>query len=101
LGQIFPSYKKETVPAPEKPFLSTHRLINAPVTRPHEVGRLLITERRYRLFAASRVALASALRGSGHGRYVIFQMAEVAVPRELFQEILRLIDRLRPRAAPA
>jgi hypothetical protein len=26
-----------------------------------------------------------------HGRYVIFQMAEVAVPRELFQEILRLI----------
>ncbi len=34
-----------------------------------------------------------------HGRYVIFQMAEVAVPRELFQEILRLIDRLRPRPA--
>ena len=30
-----------------------------------------------------------------HGRYVIFQMAEVAVPKELFQEILRLIDRLR------
>ena len=26
-----------------------------------------------------------------HGRYVIFQMAEVAVPKELFQEILRLI----------
>jgi hypothetical protein len=36
-----------------------------------------------------------------HGRYVIFQMAEVAVPRELFQEILRLIDGLRPRSAPA
>ena len=36
-----------------------------------------------------------------HGRYVIFQMAEVAVPRELFQEILRLIDGLRPRPAPA
>src|SRR5450631_449490 len=36
-----------------------------------------------------------------HGRYVIFQMAEVAVPRELFKEILRLIDRLRPRPAPA
>jgi len=30
------------------------------------------------------------------GRYVIFQMAEVAVPKELFQEILRLIDGLRP-----
>jgi hypothetical protein len=36
-----------------------------------------------------------------HGRYVIFQMAEVAVPKELFQEILRLIDGLRPRPAPA
>ena len=38
-----------------------------------------------------------------HGRYVIFQMAEVAVPRELFQDILRLIAELRPppAAAPA
>ena len=36
-----------------------------------------------------------------HGRYVIFQMAEVAVPKELFQEILRLIDEPRPRPAPA
>jgi hypothetical protein len=36
-----------------------------------------------------------------HGRYVIFQMAEVAVPKELFQEVLRLIDGLRPRPAPA
>jgi Transposase DDE domain group 1 len=35
-----------------------------------------------------------------HSRYVIFQMAEVAVPKELFQEILRLIDGLRPRSAP-
>ncbi len=36
-----------------------------------------------------------------HARYVTFQMAEVAVPKELFQEILRLIDGLRPRPAPA
>jgi hypothetical protein len=28
--------------------------------------------------------------------YVIFQMAEVAVPRGLFHEILRLIAELRP-----
>ena len=27
-----------------------------------------------------------------HGRYVTFQLAEVAVPRNLFREILRLID---------
>jgi hypothetical protein len=26
-----------------------------------------------------------------HGRYVVFQMSEVAIPRQMFQEILRLI----------
>jgi len=36
-----------------------------------------------------------------HSRYVTFQMAEVAVPRKLFADILRLIDGLRPRPAPA
>ena len=35
-----------------------------------------------------------------HGRYVIFQMAEVAVPRDLFAEILCRIDWLRPNPAP-
>jgi hypothetical protein len=35
-----------------------------------------------------------------HGRYVVFQLAEVAVPRALFTEILRRIDRLRPRPPP-
>ncbi len=33
-----------------------------------------------------------------HARYVIFQMAEVAVPRELYREILRRIRRLREPA---
>jgi hypothetical protein len=36
-----------------------------------------------------------------HGRYVTFQLAEVAVPRDLFRKILGLIDDLRPRPAPA
>ncbi len=36
-----------------------------------------------------------------HGRYVTFQLAEVAVARELFRKILSLIDDLRPRPAPA
>ena len=36
-----------------------------------------------------------------HGRYVTFQLAEVAVPRSLFQKILGLIDDLRRRPAPA
>lgn len=35
-----------------------------------------------------------------HGRYVTFQMAEVAVPRYLFADILRRIDRFRPTPAP-
>ena len=30
-----------------------------------------------------------------HGRYLVFQLAEVAVPRGLFATILRRIDRLR------
>ncbi len=30
-----------------------------------------------------------------HGRYVVFQLAEVAVPRALFAAILRRIERLR------
>ena len=36
-----------------------------------------------------------------HGRYVGFQMAEVAVSRHLFAEILRLIAELRPPPDPA
>jgi hypothetical protein len=36
-----------------------------------------------------------------HGRYTTFQMAEVAVPRQMFQEILSLIARLRPPPVPA
>ena len=37
----------------------------------------------------------------GHGRYVTFQLAEVAVPRDLFRKILRLIDDLRSSPTPA
>lgn len=36
-----------------------------------------------------------------HGRYITFQLAEVAVPRDLFREILRLIAQLRGPPAPA
>ena len=35
-----------------------------------------------------------------HGRYVTFQLAEIAIPRRLFAHILRLIDGLRPKPAP-
>ena len=36
-----------------------------------------------------------------HGRYVTFQLAQVAVPRQMFAEILSLIARLRAPPAPA
>ena len=38
---------------------------------------------------------------TSHGRYVTFQMAEVAVPRQMFADILSLIARLRAPPAPA
>jgi Transposase DDE domain group 1 len=36
-----------------------------------------------------------------HGRYLVFQLAEVAVPRALFAQILQRIDRLRGPPVPA
>ena len=36
-----------------------------------------------------------------HGRCVAFQMAEVAIRRQMFQQILRLIAELRPQPPPA
>ena len=36
-----------------------------------------------------------------HGRYVTFQLAEVAVPRQMFADILSLFTRLRAPPAPA
>jgi hypothetical protein len=35
-----------------------------------------------------------------HGKYVTFQVAEVAIPLPLFAEILQLIAGPRPRPAP-
>ena len=32
----------------------------------------------------------------GHARYAVFQMAEVAIPKNLFADILRMIGELRP-----
>ena len=44
---------------------------------------------------------AKIVRHGRYGRYVTFQMAEVVIPRNLFADILRRIDRLRPPPAPA
>ena len=55
---------------------------------------------------AARAALREKLVKIGakvvrHARSIVFQMAEVAVPRSLFAEVLRLIDGLRPSPAPS
>ena len=45
--------------------------------------------------------IRAAVKVVRYGRYVTFQLAEVAVPRKLFQKILSLIDDLRRRPVPA
>jgi len=40
--------------------------------------------------------IKTGAKAVSHGRYVSFQMAEVAILRQMFQEILRLIAELRP-----
>jgi hypothetical protein len=51
---------------------------------------------------ASRVAMIKiGAKVVSHGRYVAFQMAEVAIPRQMFQQILWLIAELRPQPPPA
>ena len=35
-----------------------------------------------------------------HGRYITFQLAEVAIPRSPFANTLRLVDGLRPAPLP-
>jgi hypothetical protein len=46
-------------------------------------------------------AIKIGVKVVSRGRYVTFQMAEVAVPRQMFHDILRLIARLWAPPAPA
>ena len=61
---------------------------------PNEVEHRSVTTLREKLVKIG----AKVVR---HGRYVTFQMAEMAVPKGWFRKILRLIDDLRRRAVPA
>jgi hypothetical protein len=60
---------------------------------PDEVEHWSLTTLRERL-------IKIGAKVARHGRYVTFQLAEVAIPRQLLAEILRLIAGLRPRLAP-
>ncbi len=59
------------------------------LVRPEDAKRWSMTTLREKLIKIVR-----------HGPYVTFQVAEMAVPRELFRKILHLIDRLRPVPLP-
>jgi hypothetical protein len=51
---------------------------------------------------SAREAIKIGAKVVSHGRYITFQMAEVAVPRRVFKDILRLIAQLcGPPPAPA
>ena len=60
---------------------------------PDEVGQWSLTTLREKLIKIG----AKVVR---HGRYITFQMAEVAIPRTLFAEIPRPVDGLRPAPLP-
>jgi hypothetical protein len=57
---------------------------------PDEVERWSLTMLREKVVKIGAKVVA-------HARYTVFQMAEVAVPRNLFRRILAMIDDLRPR----
>ena len=65
----------------------------APLALPEEVDHWTLTTLREELVKIG----ARIVR---HGGYVVFQLAEVAVPRALFAEILRRVDQLRPKSIP-
>jgi Transposase DDE domain group 1 len=73
-----------------QPFALAYNLANflRSLALPREVAQWSLTTLREKLVKIG----ARIVR---HGRYVAFQLAEVAVPRALFAVILRRIDRLR------
>jgi hypothetical protein len=60
---------------------------------PNEVAQWSLSTLRERLVKIG--AFGAPPRSVRHGRYLVFQLAEVAVPRTLFAESLRRVDRLR------
>jgi hypothetical protein len=64
---------------------------------PHSLGNLLRTLatpepiKNWSLTSLKEKLIKIGAKVVSHGRYVAFQMAEVAIPRQLLQEILRLI----------
>ena len=57
---------------------------------PDEVERWSLTTLREKVVKIGAKVIA-------HARYTVFQMAEVAVPHDLFRRMLAMIDDLHPR----
>jgi hypothetical protein len=68
---------------------------------PDEVAQWSLTTPRERLVKACPCSGGDRRPDVRHGRYVVLQLAEVAVPLALFAAILRRIDRLRGPPVPA
>ena len=75
-------------------------LLKRPVGRPPNMVRRFYASFNYQAasWTMPRRVVAKVVR---HARYAVFQMAEVAVPRELIRKILLRIERLRSSPAPA
>ena len=72
--------------------VARNNLRNITCARPHEC--------RHRPSSLREKLIKIGAKVVRHGRYVTFQMAEVAVPRQMFAEILSLIARLRAPPIP-
>ncbi len=72
----------------------TNTRLNRPLTRTSPCEDWSLTSLKEKLIKIGAKIV-------GHGRYVAFQMAEVAIPKHLFADILRMIAELRPPPDPA
>ena len=69
-------------------------MIRASAELPDEIATWSLTSLQTRLIKIG----ARVVR---HARTTTFQLAEIAIPRDLFQQILAAIHRLRPSPAPS
>ena len=87
--------------------LSTYRWSENPGAGHYNLGNFLRTLatpepiKDWSLTSLKEKLIKIGAKVVSHGRYIIFQMAEVAIARQMFQEILRLIAELRPQPPPA
>ena len=70
----------------------TNTRLNRPLTRTSPCEDWSLTSLKEKLIKIGAKVVSS-------GRYIAFQMAEVAIPKNLFADILRLIAELRPPPA--